>query len=906
MPRPRAASALACAIVCVVAIATACTAARAATHRPIEKVYVPLEIYADTLAKKQSKEAAHAWADSVGRAAAARGDRALVAAALLWHGKRYATHDFDLDRGAPYLDSALVMARAMRDTFAIATVYMRLGWGEQLAGRMEPARRDYTQAVRYARPAGLDRIEGMSHRGLGGIAKEEGHYELARRELAQAVRLLPEESFEHLHSRLILGEVLNRCGRPDEARARFEDVLAEAHRRSNRWTIAAALQDLGIVAFEQGDMAEADRQFIESAAQFDTLQAKHVVDALPAIRVRINRAHALTVLGRLDEAEALLDRLLAPAMTSENPTERNALLAELGVAERRAGRVDAAERDLRAARAGAADNDAMLEEGSSLELAGLLRENGRLAEATALIDSLLAPERRARLTAVNTCGALMERSALLRMRGRPVEALAPAREGEAITRARHGQPSIYWLDAVVELGRCQRAAGRPDAAIATLSGAARAWERWRAQISDLDWRERAGSGLAGLFTEYGLAVLDARRHVPEAQRAREAFDALQAFQARTLEERMHGAGLAGKSMAARVSADSLRRGVLRPGEALLDLVSTPDTTFAFVVTRTGVVARLVPGAHRLDALYDDWRGAMLAGAATPVVEGGLARLSIELLAPLALALRDSRRIIVSGGGSLALWPLGALTLPGEAQPLGERREIAGVPSATLFSLLRAHAAPGNAAPRLLALSRTTDAAGHDLPGAERELAMLERDYAHVTARRNRGDRSVGELTADLAGFDALHFAAHAEASAATPWRSGFLLGRGAGDDAYFRASNVARLKLKARLAVLSGCQSAGATALAGEGALGLSSGFLSAGTQTVVATLWPVEDRAAERYMSAFYASLAGGRSVAAAAREARLVLRQDKETANPRVWAAFVVLGEPATIFPLRPRGRA
>jgi len=902
MPRPLATSALAIAL----AIVTACTTADAAAHRPIEKVYVPLETYADTLAKNQSTEAAHAWADSVGRAAAARGDRALVAAAVLWRGKRYATHDYEYEKGVPYLDSALVMARALRDTFAIATVFARRAWGAQLAGQMDLARSDFARAVRYARPAGLGRIEGLAHRGLGAVAKEDGRYEVARRELGEAVRLLPEDSFEHLHSRLMLGEVLNRCGRPDEARDRFADVLAEAQKRRNRWTVAAALQDLGIVAFEQGDMAEADRQWVDAAAQFDTLQAKRVVDAASAIRVRTNRAHALTVLGRVDEAEAILDRLLAQCANVLDVRERYALLAELGVSERRAGRADAAERAFRAARAGAAGGDAEIEESSSLELAGLLRETGRLAEASALLDSLLTPERRARMTAINTGGALMERSAVLRERGRLVEALAAAREGEAITRAHHSQPSIYWLDAAVDLARCQRALGRPDDAVATLAGTARAWEQWRAKISDLEWRERAGSGLAGLFTEYGLALLDARRRAPEAQRAREAFDALQVFQARTLEERMHGAGLAGRSMAGRVSADSLRRGVLRAGESLLDLVSTPDTTFAFVVTRGGVVARLAPGARRLDALFDDWRSAMLAGAATPVVESGLARLSRELLAPLAFTLRDSRRIIVSGGGSLALWPLGALTLPGEALPLGERREIAGVPSATLFALLRARAATGGAAPRLLALSRTTDAAGRDLPGAERELAMLERDYAHVTARRNRGERSVSDLTADLAGFDALHFAAHAEASAATPWRSGFLLGRGAGDDAYFRASNVARLKLKARLAVLSGCQSAGATALAGEGALGLSSGFLSAGTQTVVATLWPVEDRAAERYMDAFYASLATGRSVAAAAREARLALRLEPGTANPRVWAAFVVLGEPATIFPLRPRGRA
>jgi len=292
---------------------------------------------------------------------------------------------------------------------------------------------------------------------------------------------------------------------------------------------------------------------------------------------------------------------------------------------------------------------------------------------------------------------------------------------------------------------------------------------------------------------------------------------------------------------------------------------------------------------------------MLGGADATTVERGLTRLSTELLAPVAGPLAGAQRVIVSGGGSTALWPVAALTLPGESSPLGERRDVASAPSATLFALLRSRRPKGGSEGRMLALCRTTDAAGNDLPGAVRELALLDRTYANVVVRKNP---SVAEVTSAMGGYDALHLAAHAEASAATPWKSGFLLGKGTGDDAYLRASNVARLTLKARLAVLSGCQSAGATALAGEGALGLSSGFLSAGTTTVIATLWPVEDRTAERYMAAFYTALAAGRPVAAAAREARSLLRA--EAGNPRDWAAFVVLGEPTTIFPLKARSRA
>ena len=125
---------------------------------------------------------------------------------------------------------------------------------------------------------------------------------------------------------------------------------------------------------------------------------------------------------------------------------------------------------------------------------------------------------------------------------------------------------------------------------------------------------------------------------------------------------------------------------------------------------------------------------------------------------------------------------------------------------------------------------------------------------------------------------------------------GFLLGAGTGDKAYLRASRIASMKLRADLAVLSGCQSAGAATLAGEGALGLESAFLCSGTRSVVATLWPVEDRTAQQFMTQFYAALASGRSVAAAVADAQRTLRARTETANPRDWAAFMATGEGGT----------
>ena len=886
-------------------VALAAPAAQAASPRPITRVYTPLELYADTLAK-QSLPAAHAYIDSLRTAAAARGDRATEAAADLWTAKRYATHDYEYDKSLPYFLKVLPVAHALRDTFVLATIHVRRGWGAQIAGRNETAVPDYETGARYAHQAGVDSLEGMAHRGLGAIAKMAGQYDRAQRELALADRQLPVPSFEWLHTQLLLGEMLVRTGHPDEAQTRFQDLLVESRRRRNRWMLAASLMDLGNVSYEQGDMAQADRDWAQAAAHFDSLAARGRIDPSSAIGARANRAHALIELDRLADARALLDQQIAACDGLQDPGIRVSVERDLGILLRRSGQVAAAERTLRSVRAATGTTDSESEETASLELAGLLRDESRIAESEALLDSLLAPARRARMASGNVAAALIEKSANRRALGHPDEALAFAREAEQIVRPKADQPSLTWFDAAVELGHSQRDAGTPEKAVATLSGAARAWERWRLRISNLEWRERAGSGLSELFAQYGLALLDSRRTASEAQRARQAFDALQVFQGRTLEERMLGSGLSTASMARRVTSDSLRARVLRPGETLLDLVATPETTFAFVVTTQGVAARMLPGTTRLGALYTDWRGAMLGGADGAMVSQGLARLSGELLGPVAPLLAGRSRIVVSGGGPVSLWPIVAFALPGESRTLGETREIAATPSATMFALLRRRAAAPLDAPAMLAVARTTDAEGRGLDGAEREVDRLGKDFAHVTVRSNRGDQAVDALVGDLARFDALHLSAHTEAAPGAPWRSGLLLGKGAGEDAYLRASTVSRMKLKARLAVLSGCQSAGALALAGEGSLGLSSGFLCAGTTTVIATLWPVEDRVADRFMSEFYAGLAAGQTTAAAARDARLALKGRPETANPRDWAAFVVVGEPGTTLRLTPRVRA
>ena len=87
--------------------------------------------------------------------------------------------------------------------------------------------------------------------------------------------------------------------------------------------------------------------------------------------------------------------------------------------------------------------------------------------------------------------------------------------------------------------------------------------------------------------------------------------------------------------------------------------------------------------------------------------------------------------------------------------------------------------------------------------------------------------------------------------------------------------------------------------------LGLSTALLAAGTGCVVATLWPVEDRATARLVRAFYSELSAGRSVAGALQRAKHVVRETPATRHPFFWAGFVTIGAGEIRIPLAERER-
>jgi CHAT domain-containing protein len=118
------------------------------------------------------------------------------------------------------------------------------------------------------------------------------------------------------------------------------------------------------------------------------------------------------------------------------------------------------------------------------------------------------------------------------------------------------------------------------------------------------------------------------------------------------------------------------------------------------------------------------------------------------------------------------------------------------------------------------------------------------------------------------------------------------------DDGYLTASEAAELDLHADLVILSACNTAAADgAYGGEGLSGLAKSFLYAGARSLLVSHWPILDDAAVELIGVTFRELDGDNAAsrARALQKAVQAVRSRPQWADPAVWGAFALVGEPA-----------
>jgi len=354
-------------------------------------------------------------------------------------------------------------------------------------------------------------------------------------------------------------------------------------------------------------------------------------------------------------------------------------------------------------------------------------------------------------------------------------------------------------------------------------------------------------------------------------------------------------------------------------EAILEYVLT-DKGGAYCLFLSQKNARIVPlgPARQISMLAQSFVADVKANR--PSKEG--ARLLYDaVLAPVP-HIGQFKRLTIIPDGALHLVPFDALRSPA-GNLLGESAVTSYAPSVMSDVLLKARSEPqvqraflgvggaiyNQTGAQPFTLAKSNARGGYfgvdpaklpNLPGSSEEIQSAAAILRSVTGVETlQTGQAATEFTfthAPLAKFEIIHLAIHAVASQGDPSRAALIFPSDTkhGDDGFLEPREIARLHFDARVIVLSACDTAVGRLQGQVGVANLARAFLQAGANSVISTLWPVDDIDSLLLMQAFYRHLVNGRDVASALTLAKrdVLTKLGGRDAAPSSWAGFVLLG--------------
>jgi CHAT domain-containing protein len=191
-----------------------------------------------------------------------------------------------------------------------------------------------------------------------------------------------------------------------------------------------------------------------------------------------------------------------------------------------------------------------------------------------------------------------------------------------------------------------------------------------------------------------------------------------------------------------------------------------------------------------------------------------------------------------------------------------------------------------------------------LPGTRQEADALAKSLTNATVYR---DKLATETTLKaVRSPPILHLATHgfflpdAEATVENPLLRSGLVFAGANalasgtDDGVVTALEASTLDLRGtRLVVMSACETGVGKIVNGDGVYGLRRALVIAGAESLVMSLWQVDDTATRDLMDGYYRKLKTGAGRSAALRDVQRELHANPTYAHPYYWASFVAAGD-------------
>jgi CHAT domain-containing protein len=195
-----------------------------------------------------------------------------------------------------------------------------------------------------------------------------------------------------------------------------------------------------------------------------------------------------------------------------------------------------------------------------------------------------------------------------------------------------------------------------------------------------------------------------------------------------------------------------------------------------------------------------------------------------------------------------------------------------------------------------------------LPGTAQEADALEKSLAGATIYRAK--QATEATLKSLHSPRILHLATHgfflsdADASVENPLLRSGLVFAGANalasgdDDGVVTALEAASLDLRGTgLVVLSACETGVGKITNGEGVYGLRRAFVIAGAESLVMSMWEVDDAATRDLMAGYYKKLEAGAGRSEGLRAIQREMSATKNYAHPYYWASFIAAGDSAPL---------
>jgi len=362
-------------------------------------------------------------------------------------------------------------------------------------------------------------------------------------------------------------------------------------------------------------------------------------------------------------------------------------------------------------------------------------------------------------------------------------------------------------------------------------------------------------------------------------------------------------------------------------------VPLPRQYAAYVVGRTGPPVFVDLGsAAAIDAGVEKFRKSLSDPADTQAAAHGRALYDLTM-AKIVPQLGGATKVLIAPDGSLNVVPFSAL-VDDKQQFLIKRFTFTYLTSGR--DLLRLNVktsaqgggvifadpmfdgapAPKSDAPRTRG-RRSADLASlawPALPGTGEEAVEVEKTMRGMTIYRG-AQATEGTLKA-VHGPKILHLATHGfflpdepapTADAAAPpsayenplLRSGLAFAganklSSGSDDGILTAMEATGLDLwGTKLVVLSACETGAGKVTNGDGVYGLRRALVIAGAESLVMSLWQVDDVATKELMTGYYKRLKAGKPRSSALRDVQLEIGGRTEYAHPYFWASFLPAGD-------------